>query len=179
MVFAMTSIVLANMDVSTQIETHEKHVTSFHGSMPVYSLDYLVNVSEYAIIGEVVKITPTIVETHTMPPAVYSDVLVKVENDLNNNYHDKTISVRIQGGEKDNIKTTADLNPKFAVGEQVLFFVHEKDLDSIWGDNYYVSGLYQGKYSLTDGKANRDIYDDTVEQTELFSQIQQIRGVQK
>ena len=176
--FTIASIALVNTDVSSQIETHEEYVSSIDGSMPNYSLDTLAKVAEYAIIGKVVKITPTVVETHTMPPAVYSDVLVEVERDLNDKYQDKTISVRIQGGEKDGVKTTADLNPKFAIGERVFFFVPEKDSASIWGDNYYVAGLYQGKYSLVDGKANRDIYEDSIHQTELFSKVQQIRGIQ-
>ena len=176
--FTIVSTTLVNTNTSSQIEVNEEYLTKVDGSMPNYSLDFLAKVAEYAIIGKVVKITPTIVETHTMPPLVYSDVLVEVERDLIEKYQEKTISVRIQGGEKDNIKTISDLNPRFVVGEHVFFFIPEKDSASIWGDNYYVAGLYQGKYSLVDDKANRDIYEDSIPQTELFSKVQQIRGTQ-
>jgi len=173
-IFAISTTIIVNNTNENNIES-QKIVTTIHGSMPNYTLEMLAAGTEYAIIGEVQKIKPVIVETHTMGPLVYSDVLVKVEKDLNKKYSDRKITVRIQGGELGDRKTISDSMPTFKIGERVMFFVPEKEPDSIWGDNYYVAGFYQGKYSLSDGHATRNVVNDQVDEKELISQIKQIR----
>ena len=95
---------------------------------------------------------------------------------MNGEYPDKEISVRIHGGQLGELRTVAHLSPSFKQNERVLFFVADKEPNSIWEDNYYVAGLHLGKYSLTDGDANREKIDDKQTERDLISKIQSIRG---
>lgn len=151
-------------------------VQYIHSSIQNYDLEYLAKETQYAIIGKVTEITPVIVERDGMK-TVFSDVTLKVEKDLNGNYEEKEITVRIQGGEKDGLKTVSDIDASFERNERVLIFVPQKEPESIWGDNYYVAGMYQGKFNLSNGKAYGHEHTDGLEETEFISKIQKSRGL--
>ena len=179
-IVAIASVSLTTVDFSnqqTELETQEKIVQVISGSMPNYTLEQLASGTKYAIIGKVTQITPIAVETERMEETVFSDVVVKVKEDLNGLYDKKEISVRIEGGTVDNLQTISEVTAEFEVGEKVLFFVADKDPDSMWGDNYYVAGGYLGKYSLDDnGNAHRDKINDSIGEKDLVSKIKKFRG---
>ena len=177
-----TSVIAINevSNETTQLATQELVIQEIKGSMDNYTLEELASGTKYAIIGKVKQVTPVIVEKnadeHRKYKTIFSDVKIQVEKDLNNLYSEDIISVRIQGGQIGNLKTVAELNPTFKVNERVLFFVADKEPNSIWGDNYYVAGLHLGKYSLSDGDANREKVNDKQTERDLVSKIQTIRG---
>lgn len=164
-------------DQQIESETQEMVVQVISGSMPNYSLEKLTNGAEYIIIGNVEEIRPVVVETERMKATVFSDVVITVKEDLANKYAEKEISVRIEGGTVDSLKTISEPSAKFTIGDNVLFFVAEKEPDSMWGDNYYVAGGYLGKYNLSDDDtAHRDKIPGSVDTEDLITVIKQIRG---
>jgi len=179
-IVAIASVSLTTVDFSsqqTELETQETIVQTISGSMPAYTLEELASGTKYAIIGTVKQITPIAVETERMEETIFSDVVVKVKEDLNDLYDQKEISVRIQGGTVDNLQTISEPSAEFEVGEKALFFVADKEPDSMWGDNYYVAGGYLGKYKLDDnGNAHRDKINDSIGEQDLVSKIKKYRG---
>ncbi|MBS1268836.1 MAG: hypothetical protein MAG458_01570 [Nitrosopumilus sp.] len=179
-IVAIASVSLTTVDFSsqqTELETQETIVQTISGSMPAYTLEELASGTKYAIIGTVKQITPIAVESERMQQTIFSDVVVKVKEDLNGLYDQKEISVRIQGGTIDNLQTISEPSAEFEVGEKVLFFVADKEPDSMWGDNYYVAGGYLGKYKLDDnGNAHRDKINDSIGEQDLVSKIKKFRG---
>jgi len=177
-----TSIIAINeiSNETSQLGTQELVIQEIKGSMDNYTLEELASGANYAIIGTVKQITPVIVEKNIDEnrkyKTIFSDVEIQVEKDLNGLYTDDTISVRIQGGQSGNLKVVSELDPTFEVNELALFFVADKEPNSIWGDNYYVAGLHLGKYSLSDGDANREKVGDRQTERDLISKIQTIRG---
>lgn len=179
-IIGIASISIATLDTSFEesgMNTQEITTQVIRGSMPNYSLEDLASGTKYAIVGTVKQITPVIVETDRMNPTVFSDVVVKVQKDLNGDYDQKEITVRIQGGTLGDMVTISHVSANFEMNQRVLFFVPEKDLDSIWSDNYYVAGGYLGKYTLDDGNAIRDSINDSISEDELVSKIQKVRGL--
>ena len=170
---SVTFIVNEEISVETQ---QIKQVQTVSAASHLYPLDYLAKETKYAIVGTVKEITPLISQYDEKTKMVFSDVTIHVEKDLNGDYKEKEIIVRIQGGEKDGYITTTDFNATFEIDERVLIFVPEKEPHTIWGNNYYVAGLFQGKYSLSDGKAVGSHYNEGISEDELFSKIQIYRG---
>ena len=177
---AISSISMTAVGSSSQqaeLESQERVIQAISGSMPNYSLEELAGETAYAIIGNVKEITPVVVETERMSATVFSDVVITVKEDLADRYEKEEITVRIQGGIAGDLETISEPSAKFTAGDDVLFFVAEKEPDSMWGDNYYVAGGYLGKYQLgDDGIAHRDKVLDSVATEELISAIKQIRG---
>lgn len=106
---------------------------------------------------------------------VFSDVTLKVNEDLFGQYDQKEITVRIMGGETPNMTHVSSDDASFDKNEHVLVFVAGPEPDSIWGDNYYVAGLELGKYKIEDGKAkqsDKELYDEI----ELKSKIKKYRA---
>jgi len=169
-------VALASVAMISELETQEKVVQVISGSMPNYTLEQLASGTKYAIAGQVKQITPIEVITERMPLTIFSDVVIKVKKDLNGLYDKEEITVRIQGGTVDNLQTISDHSAEFEVGQRVLFFVAEKDPESMWGDNYYVAGGYLGKYTLdNNGNAHRDRINDSIGEENLISKIQKSR----
>jgi len=153
-----------------------ENIQYIHGSMQNYELDYLAKETQYAIIGQVKEIVPVIVERENTK-TVFSDVTLKVERDLNKIFGEKEITVRIQGGENDGFKTVSDIDATFERNERVLIFVPQKEPESIWGDNYYIAGMYQGKFNLSNGEAYGYQHMDGLDENEFISKIQKSRGL--
>lgn len=154
----------------------QTNYTEIRGSMENYSVDFLAQNTPYAIVGLVKQITPIIVEDEGSK-RVFSDITLDVQKDLNGNYKEKQITVRISGGSVDGITTVSDVDADFQKNERVLIFVAEKEPDSIWGDNYYVAGLYQGKFKLSNGNAYGHEFENGIVENDLIAKIQKARSL--
>lgn len=131
-------------------------------SMSEVPLDVLAEHSEFAIVGEVVNVVPI---EYTDPDRasekekaaaagvillekeILSDVTILVEEDLFEKYDQKTITVRIPGGETPYQKTIADKSPKFNIGDKTIVLVGHGSSYSISDQHYTVIGLEQGTFS--------------------------------
>ena len=117
--------------------------------VPPFTPEFLANHTRHAIHGIVTEIEVQPVEFNDAGlPNVFTHVRIAVFEDLKGVYDEAFIVVRVQGGETDEYRSTVEGAPVFKLGETVLVFVDDKDPDSIYGDNYYVAGLQNGKYSI-------------------------------
>lgn len=118
-------------------------------SIPDYSLQYLAENVPYAIKGNVTGIVKVPPQTDSLGVTeILTDVVINVHEDLFDKYTEKTITVRIQGGEADGALVVVDGSPEFTLGEDVFVLVAERSPGSIYGNSYYVAGEQYGKYSL-------------------------------
>ena len=163
-------------DIQSEVQSEDKIVDVMKGTLRDYSIEELSAGTSYAIIGTVVQITPVLVDTE-LGDRVFSDVTVMVHRDISGNYKEKEIAVRIIGGEVETRKTISHFSPTFEKNERVLFFVADKEPDSIYGDNYYVAGLSVGKYSITNDKAIKQSHGgESMNLSDIISKIQTVKG---
>lgn len=126
-----------------------REVTRVAAALPDYTLDYLAQNVPYAIKGnvtDIAKVPPQVDDLGIVD--VFTDVVITVDEDLFGKYTEKTITLRVRGGDTGNGVVVVDGAPDFKMGEPVFVLVAEKEPDSIYGDNYYVAGMQHGKYSL-------------------------------
>ena len=132
---------------------------TIESSLPDFTPEFLANSSRHALLGVVTQINPVPVQyDEAGMQQVFTDVVIAVNEDLKGEYQDPLITIRVDGGETDIEIVVHESAPVFKVGEMVLIFVGDKEPDSIYGDNYYVAGQYQGKYSIQESgfAANKD-----------------------
>lgn len=172
---AIGTLGLMSMNSQDEIKVTEQVVEHVKGTLVNYSVEELSEGTPYAIIGKVRQITPVLVETE-IGEKVFSDIVVKVQKDLNGNYDEEEITVRILGGEVESRKTISHFSPTFDKNEKVLFFVADKEPQSIYGDNYYVAGMSVGKYSINNDKAVKHSSGEVKQLDDIVSKIQKIKG---
>jgi len=160
----------------TQNNSGEIIHVEYAGSLPNFPMEYLAETSEYAIKGKVVSITSQPVEFYKSSPRINSDVVIDVKKDLFGKYTEDQITVRISGGEYENYKVSSNVTPQFEVGKTVLVLVHAPEPESIFGDNYYVSGWELGKYDLSDNQAKHKKSDRDMSESELTKKIQKAKS---
>ena len=171
-VFGTSGLMLFSEQTLTQNENQT--VDQMKGTLKNYSVEELAAGTPYAIVGEVKQITPILVDTE-IGERVFSDVTIQVQQDLNNKYSEKEIIVRVLGGEVETRKTISHFSPTFEQNEKVLFFVAEKEPNSIYGDNYYVAGLSVGKYSIQQDIAVKSSSGESTDLSEIVSKIQKVK----
>lgn len=134
---------------STGVQDTGREVTRVAAVLPDYTLEYLAQNVPYAIKGnvtDIVKVPPQVDDLGVVD--VFTDVVVRVDEDLLGKYTEKTITLRVRGGDTGNGVVVVDGAPDFKIGEPVFVLVAEKEPGSIYGNNYYVAGMQHGKYSL-------------------------------
>ncbi len=144
-----------------------------------FTVDELSKLSRFIIIGTVMDVKPTISDEKAALSddldALLYDVTMSVEKDLTNQYKNDTIKFRIMGNrDLGSYSKAVEDSQEFTAGERVLVFLADKEPKSIWGDNYYVTGITIGKYTLDEGRAYGVHYDGILED-ELISKIHESR----
>jgi len=156
--------------------------TSISSSIALYTYEDLSNNSETIVIGTVKEILPSkygnkISKNTDFGPdhVIYTDIIISVDKYLKNPLSSKEIGVRVADGTVGNDTLTMDDEPCFKTGENVLLYL-TKDASpatqDIGPNHFVVTGLLQGKYTLTDdGKVTRPDENTTLD--ELLSTINQ------
>ena len=194
-----SSIVIAIAAVSigsvTFLTTQESDVTPMiiqpiSASVVDVSLEQLEEVSDYAIVGKVLNITPVIYvdpdrakdkaqnknpELIILDKEILSDVKIKVEEDLFGKYNEKFITIRVQGGEIPGQKTIHSESTEFVKGERVIVFVGNGQSYSISDDNYTVMGLDQGTIRLGEEKVVSKFATDKTSEKEIKDKIKSLK----
>ena len=174
---AIGSFALMSFSSQDEIKANDLVIDTVHGTMQNYSVEELSQGTPFAIIGKVTQITPVLVDTE-IGEKVFSDVTVKVQKDLNDAYDQKEITVRVLGGEAETIKTISHFSTTFEKNEKVLFFVADKEPNSIYGDNYYVAGVAVGKYRIHNDKAVKSADPHETENLDdLVEKIKKSKGL--
>jgi len=122
------------------------------------------------LIGKVTRIQPSIVENTGGTSRVWTDVVVEVEKYLKVAPTERYVTLRLAGGRMAQVEEIVSESVTLNEGERVLLFI-KKELNTIWGDNYFVHGMIQGKYLLKNGYAlNQDSSRNTMEE-DLVTEI--------
>jgi hypothetical protein len=132
------------------------------GLFPEMSLETLTNEANYVFIGKIEKqLTSKLTKAKNGNPYVYTDYEVKVERELMNPLikSGQTIILSRLGGSAEGYNMTATDTAQIDIGERLLLFVHKDENGLNW-----IIGGSQGKYNLTNGKANNE--DNTKSTTE-------------
>lgn len=132
------------------------------GLFPEMSLETLTNEANYVFIGKIEKqLTSKLTKAKNGNPYVYTDYEVKVERELKNPLikSGQTIILSRLGGSAEGYNMTATDTAQIDIGERLLLFVHKDENGLNW-----IIGGSQGKYNLTNGKANNE--DNTKSTTE-------------
>ncbi len=169
-------IALGSFALTLDDEPTSSHMTN---SSYLQNLDEISEIAEYAIIGTVEKMTPVRVDMpkESDEDRVYTDVTIKVKEDLFGKYTDEQISVRILGGQANGFTMTTDFEPKFTIGKDVLVYVSEISDGYTYNDYRFVVGHSQGTFD-----DNGDRYDNqkstiSIDKTEL-SNLRSNSGLQ-
>lgn len=134
------------------------------------TVEELAQSADNILIGKVSKIQPSIVENSRGRLRVWTDVVVKVERYLKVDSTDSYVTVRLSGGRTLQVEELVSGGVMLNEGERVLLFI-KKEPNTIWGDNYFVHGMIQGKYLLKNELAlNQDPSRNTAE-TKLTAEI--------
>ena len=90
---------------------------------------------------------------------IYTDVVISVDRYVKNPLPTKEVTVRVLGGTVGEDSMKAEDEPSFTPGEKVMLFLGKDDAPAtknIGMEHLVVTGLFQGKFTLTDdGKAVR------------------------
>ena len=133
------------------------------------SLEELTSEADSILIGEVKKIESQWNEEKTL---IYTYVTISVKQ------HTKTLSgvgevqeiiVKVPGGEVGDIGLKVSDTPQFREGEEVFLFLRMEKLPL-----FSVAGLFQGKYTIEEGRVKNRILGLEVP---LDSFISQIKGI--
>lgn len=81
----------------------------------------------------------------------------------------KEITVKVPGGQVGDIALKVSDTPEFMKGEEVFLFLRIEKLSI-----FKVTGLFQGKYTIEDGKAKNKILEQEIPLDSLIDQVTQI-----
>jgi hypothetical protein len=124
-----------------------------------WELDELIVASEAVVIGKVSKIPAPLRGTDDIPPhtslAIYTDILVEVEEYLYGGSGAKTITIHMQSGRIGNEVVLINHGPVYREGETSLFFLYRSGMRPqppspagiSQADYYQTSGFGQGKWA--------------------------------
>ena len=81
----------------------------------------------------------------------------------------KEIMVKVPGGEVDDIGLKVSDTPEFREGEEVFLFLRIEKLPIL-----KVAGLFQGKYTIEDGKVKNKVLEREIPLDIFIDQIEEI-----
>ena len=139
-----------------------KETVVLNSTLTDRQLRSLIHEASHVILGVVTQVNPVQVAAEG-DQAVFTDVVIAVNEDMKGTYQDTLITIWIEGGETDQLLVINEDAPEFKVGERVVVFV--KELDGVHGGNYTLEGLSQGKYGL--GPYDRAENKDPTKHTSL------------
>jgi len=166
----ITSILVAGAVLGIFMANINTNEEMGHASLIQVDLGDQIVKSEYAVIGTVKKVGEPYPVKSEYAPRYFGDVIVTVEEELIGSMDEKEITIRTHP----NIEEEAD----FHVGERALLFLVKSSADNVEGEGVYVvSGMYQGKFEITNGVIKDPKYDElTYSEAELRQQIKSQRG---
>lgn len=190
LIVAIAAVSVGTLSYTTQeSEIETQRIQTVSTAVMDVSLEQIREKSDYAIVGEIIDIVPVVYvdpdrakeKADNINPdiiiteqEILSDVKIKVEEDLFGQYDEKTITVRIPGGEIPTLKTVYEHSPTFEQGERVILFVGNGHSYSISEDNYTVLGLDQGTIKLGEQVVSKFANEQTTE-TEIKNKIKSLR----
>jgi hypothetical protein len=134
------------------------------------SIEELTYEADSILIGEVKSMESRWNEDRTL---IYTYVTISPRDyvkKLSNMGESEEITVKIRGGEVDGIGLRVSDTPEFREGEEVFLFLKKERLTI-----FRVAGLFQGKYTVEDGRAKNKVLGREIPLDILVSQINDIR----
>ena len=89
-------------------------------------------------------------------PYVYTTWTLQITDTLKSSLDSEKIQFKTSGGTYQNIEHNVLEKIHMNIGDKILVFL-TKDLDSQWGDSYYVTGVQSGVYMIDEMRAYNDL----------------------
>ena len=124
---------------------------------PLYSNENLVERSELVVHGTLldsISYVEWYVSGSVVVPSVYT-VWTLQQSESIKGQDFRTIEFVVDGGTYNNIVQKSMHDTELSKGDNVIVFL-SKDADSIYKDNYYLTGIESGIYKITDGVARNN-----------------------
>jgi len=147
--------------------TPYKEVITSEGMIPLFTKSEMVDFADVIIRGQVVKYKESKWSNQdskrgeNVPNIIQTDVLIKIKEVYKGlPYDEKVISVRVDKGTIENTEYRDDSYPDFDKNEEVVLFLSLDDglLADLSEEYYVLTGLKQGKISLTQNKAYSKVF---------------------
>lgn len=143
-----------------------------HTTFQPYSIEELTELSDVILKGEIisksaalqlVENTPNVMTSYEISPSQF----LKDEKSEKAEY----VTVKALGGTYNNLVHYTG-HPEFDIGDQVLLMLNLEP-DTMYGNDYYISGVIDGSYKIKDNKATKSNSEKTVmSEKELVDKIQ-------
>lgn len=142
-----------------------------HTTFKPYEVEELTGLSDVILKGKVISKTSSL-ELIDDTPNVMTSYEIKPINFIKGEKEnkEKTVTVKVLGGQYNNIDHHTG-HPELVVGEKVLLML-SLEPHTIYGDDYYISGVIDGAYKLKDGKAVNSNPNKTTDEVKLLEKIQ-------
>ena len=165
----IAGIIIAGAVFGILISSNNPVVTGHAALRNADLADYMAT-TEYAIVGTVKKVSNPYAVESKYAPRSFVDVDVTVEEDLLGTIDEKEIIIRTHG----NILEAVTFNE----GEKALLFLVKSTAENVEGAGVYVvSGMYQGKFTITDEVIKDPKYAElTYNKTDILQQIKDQRN---
>lgn len=137
------------------------------GTLREMSLEDLMKESNLVVFGTVSDKSESFeIQSVTGGSSIFTDYYVAPHEILRGSIETtKQITVRVQGGELDNIIAVSDTEADLKVGESYLLFLYKPNVGSGFntkGDYFYVKGCRQGAYELKDNSQLSKIKSENI-----------------
>ena len=131
------------------------------------SLENLMDRAEIIIIGTVAEINSQWNKDKT---SILTFVKINIEENIKGNNAKKEITVRVLGGEVEEIRMHVSNSPEFKVGERYLCFL-QKDTDNTFAITGWEAGKFISENGYWTNKTSKISYAKIVELKEKFKTI--------
>ena len=147
--------------------TPYKEVVTSEGMIPLFTKSEMVDFADVIIRGQVVKYKESKWSNQdskrgeNVPNIIQTDILIKIKEVYKGlPYDEKVIAVRVDKGAIENTEYRDDSYPDFDKNEEVVLFLSLDDglLADLSEEYYVLTGLKQGKISLTQNKAHSKVF---------------------
>jgi len=136
---------------------------------PTYTQQELVERSDIVSQGELVKgksFVEWTISGNNAIPSVYTNWSLHQSESIKGD-NSKVIEFVVDGGIYNNIIQKAMHETKLNEGDNVIVFL-SKDIDSIYKDNYYMTGIESGIYKIGEDDVARNSYTDASHDVDSF-----------
>lgn len=136
------------------------------GVIEKYAYQDLIDDAPVVVTSHVIDVSEPfqIIPVSGASPSNFTDVTIEVDEVLRGNVAvGDQLTVRVEGGQVDDLDVVVEESPELNVGDDNLLFLYQPGMGGAYnteGDYYYVLGLYQGTFYLETNAVDVSVLSD-------------------